>query len=309
MAAGDSVRNLGSFPIPYWALLILLAVLTFLSLLAQNSHPPLAIWEVPGPKASLMLSTVPASDSARYIQLRNYFTEFGCTPDRMSEEPLGGRQDKHRNSEAAGAPGNGNLLCTLPGRNAEEIVVAAWYSKRERYGGVSNGWAEAVMLPILYHALPAQPRHFTFLFAEIDGREGEHRFFERLHQPPSKEPFALVALDALGLGAPRFFSASPRAVPNRRRPAAETIDSEARRVSRLQGIAIPQMLLDSSIPPLNPVFPSPLLSDAKDVPRILIYSNFALSISSAAFRQDHDFVAFYLGDIDQQLDPMTQTIE
>jgi hypothetical protein len=278
------------------------SLLAFTSLLmmpagAPAQSPGLAFWDLPGPKQEAMLQQVPATDAGRYAALRKSFDEFGCDSTHLTEQPVPGKS------------GNKNLLCTLPGQYPTPIVVAAWYPDRALYGGASHAWPEAVMLPMLYHALQAQPRHFTIIFAALAGAEGERAFVDAISNGRVAQPYAMVGLDALGTGAPRFFAIPANSVASNRRKVADTLNAEAWHLARLQGFAQEQEYVDDMNLPNPSVLPSKLLNGLKDLPRILLYSDFSLAITPAAFHREFEFAAFYLCAVDIRLDPISQTFE
>ena len=261
---------------------------------AQNNG--LAFWEIPFAQQAAMLHAVPSSDAARYTRLRHYFVKNGCTGSRMIEQPLGKRRGH--------PPVGGNLLCELPGSHPQPIVVAAFYPAHSLYAGASNGWPEAVLLPILYHALQAQPRHYTFLFAELDGVRGERAFFRRMKKDKIPPPIAFVGLDALGLGRPFFYLPPARLVNQDGMPAARVLEQRAWYVARLQGYTSQGTWMNSLQLPQPEIVPSKLLDGARSLPRILIFSSFDTTTSPLPFRRDSDYVAFFLCGVDLSLDQL-----
>jgi len=156
------------------------------------------------------------------------------------------------------------------------------------------------MLPILYNALLAGRRQYTFVFAELCGIAGEHVFLRSLrskHQPPLK---AIVIMDSLGLSSPSYYTleGSTLSAKGRERAAMRTqLESEAAFTARLQGLAV-------SLTATSAATQNQLLFDADAiVPSILIYSTFHWSATPApnAFRQDFEFLAYYLCRIDLRL--------
>jgi hypothetical protein len=280
--------------LPAAALVLLGLLACTLSAPAQNNG--LAFWEMPFAQQAAMLRAVPSSDAARYTRLRQYFLKNGCTGSRMIEQPLGRRRGH--------PPNGGNLLCELPGKYSQPIVVAAFYPSHSLYSGASTGWPEAVLLPILYHALQAQPRHYTFLFAELDGVNGERTFFSRLKKDKIPQPIAFVGLDALGLGRPFFFLPPPRLVNQDGMPAARVLEQRAWYVARFQGYAGQPTWINSLQLPQPAIVPSKLLNGAKSLPRILIFSSFDTNTSPLLFRRDSDYVAFFLCGVDLGLNQL-----
>ena len=272
--------------------LVLLGFLAF-AFAAPAQSNSLGFWEIPFAQQAAMLHAVPSSDAARYTRLRQYFVKNGCTGSRMIQQPLGKRRGH--------PPNGGNLLCKLPGSHPQPIVVAAFYPAHSLYSGASTGWPEAVLLPILYHALQAQPRHYTFLFAELDGVNGERAFFSRLKKDKIPQPIAFVGLDALGLGRPFFYLPPARLVNQDGMPAARVLEQRAWYVARLQGYTARPTWMNSLQLPQPQIIPSKLLNGARSLPRILIYSSFDTNASPLPFRRDSDYLAFFLCGVDLSL--------
>jgi hypothetical protein len=229
--------------------------------------PPPAFWELQPAQVDDMLLSIPDSDDSRYQRLHEYFSDLHCPSKLMVEQPI----PKHVGK---------NLMCVLPGKNADQILVVARYDHRWE----SKGAGEAVLLPILYNALLAQPRQHTFVFAALCGSAGEKELFVHLKKNMQPTVQAIVVLDWLGMGEPRFYTAS------------HELDTEAAFAARFQGISVP--MKDSLT---SSVSHNAVLSQAGKIPSILIYSAFAQKVSPPAFHKEFDFVAYYLCRIDTKL--------
>ncbi|MGC2298942.1 MAG: hypothetical protein WA476_09075 [Acidobacteriaceae bacterium] len=103
------------------------------------THPSAGIgfWDLPERILSPMLAAPPSKEADRYARLRQYFISFGCTGDNLSNLLL----EKNARHPI--------LVCTLPGTTASRIVVTAGLPRYEYFQGASDGWPDAVMLPIL----------------------------------------------------------------------------------------------------------------------------------------------------------------
>lgn len=274
---------------------MLLAVSSRVPFLVATPHPAaaqkmrqngVAIWELPRAKMNAMLTAIPKTDAERYERLRQDFAGFGCTGSRIEEQALD-KKGRHR-----------NLVCTLPGEVPQAIIISGWYSKRRIYNGDSAGWPDAAMLPMLYNALSAEPHHFTLLFAELDGDNGEWHFFHDLKKS-GPSPVVLVDLSALGFGVPHFTVVAPQFLPAGVRPVAQVVLNTAWTVAEFQGLDA-----DPSYEGLNTLFgiqPAPVSGEPGDCPRISVFSTFGSDVTLEHFRQDHDFLAFLLGGIDSRL--------
>ena len=93
------------------------------------------------------------------------------------------------------------------------------------------------MLPILYNALRAQDREYTFVFAAILGRAGEDAFVKNLGKKSQPLTKAMVVIDQLGLGDPWFYAppaASLTAKGRERGMMIKGLTAEAVFTTRLQ---------------------------------------------------------------------------
>ena len=261
-----------------------LIVLGFSGGVAIGQNPSPAFWELRPERVDAMLLPVPRDNDGRLVRLREFFSDLHCTRALMQEQAI----LKHGK----------NLICVLPGKRAEQVLVIARYDHRSRGYEGAEGWSEAVMLPILYNALRAQDREYTFVFAEVLGRAGEQAFVKGLGKKSQPLTKAMVVVDLLGLGAPWFYappSTSLTAKGRERRTMIKGLTADAVFTVRLQRIPTPrytpQAIIDNT-----------LLFEADKIPSILIYSDFDYkSIPAGAFRQNFEFLAYYLCRIDSQL--------
>ena len=153
-----------------------------------KAQQTLAFWAFSSQEIDPILLQVPGSDGGRLEVLERLFHGFGCR-DEMAREAVRGRHLPD------------NLICTLPGKGAGKILVLA------RYDGSnfsSSSWADALMLPLLYHALEAQPRQDTFKFVAVDGRAGAKAYFSGKEGRRRKKSETIV-LAGLGRGAPNCY--------------------------------------------------------------------------------------------------------
>jgi hypothetical protein len=234
-----------------------------------------------------MLQMSSDDNSRRYARLRQYFADLHCTTASMEEQII----SKH---------GAKNLICVLPGNDADRIVVAARYDRRGGMNDPTQGWSEAVMLPILYNALLAGHRQHTFVFAELSGIAGENVFMASLRSRQQPPPKAMVVMDTLGLSGPWYYTLEGTLLSAKGRERAamrNRLESEAAFTARLQGLPVSQTATPAATQ-------NPLLFEADAiVPSILVYSAFHWSATpaSGAFRQDFEFLAYYLCRIDVRL--------
>jgi hypothetical protein len=233
-----------------------------------------------------MLRSASDDTNRRYLRLRQYFADLHCTTALMEEQFIPKRRAK-------------NLICVLPGRDAERIVVAARYDRRSGVDDPAQGWTEAAMLPILYNALLAGRRQHTFVFAELCGTAGENAFLTGLHGKQRPSPKAMVVTGTMGLSSPWYYTSEeiPLSAKGRARAAVNRrLEAEAAFTARLQGLPV-------SLTATQAAVQNSLLFEADPIPAILVYSTFKWKgpAVSEAFRQDFEFLAYYLCRIDLKL--------
>ncbi len=298
----------------------LLAQLFGLLCVAFAQNGSLAYWNLPPERVDSLLLHVPADDHDRYQRLRDEFAGLHCSPELMQKQPTG-RQDAT------------NLICTLPGKDESQIIVAARYERKGEGTGASGRWGEALMLPLLYNALQAQPRLHTFVIAALNGEAGEKAFFDPLLKKTRQPPAALVVLDKIGLGTPSIYTIQPGGFSKKSHAIAQTIhllESEAIIVAGILQLPNP----GSQPPPtgvgrvnLNldeKVMGTSMLTREYQAPSILIYSSadrltpsandrghgqnhsqapnsFTENAPTATFHRNFDFVASFLCLIDIKL--------
>jgi hypothetical protein len=172
---------------------------------AQNTG--FIFWNMSRHSIDFLLRSVPQTTSLRLAQLKQTFTDLQCS--HLREQPLTEGQ---------------NLLCTLPGtasstlpplrtglpaRSDPEFGTILFLAHYEHEGpgqSAVDNWSGAIMLPFLYHALVAEPRHHTFLFAEVDGEAGAKALFNSFTPEERRAIKGVVALNSLGLGPAQFYS-------------------------------------------------------------------------------------------------------
>lgn len=126
----------------------------------------------------------PSSQAGRADRVKQLFVLAGCTLDKLSEQSL---------PNVSGT----NVICRLPGRNKETIVVGANYNQVP-----PDNWTGAALLPSLYQSLASRKRHHTFVFvAFADGSgdlAGSQFFADQMTLAEVDRTEAMVNLNALG---------------------------------------------------------------------------------------------------------------
>ena len=134
----------------------------------------------------------PASQQDRAARIKQFFTQAGCKRDELSEQ---------RVESAAGA----NVICRLPGKSKESIIVGANYSQ-----AAFDNWTGASLLPSLFQSLVSRRRYHTFIFiAFADGKRdlaGSQSFAGQMSQADVAQTEAMVNLDALGFSPTKISS-------------------------------------------------------------------------------------------------------
>lgn len=96
-----------------------------------------------------------------------------------------------------------NVVCTLPGEDAETIIVGAHFDFVERGQGMVDDWSGAALLPSLYETLKSGLLHHTFRFVGFAGEErglaGSTRFVKELNATERTNLRAYINLECLGL--------------------------------------------------------------------------------------------------------------
>ena len=138
------------------------------------------------------LKSFSTKNSEREALIRKWFAESGCKEANLSEEALDRKLPP-------------NVICVLPGKTQQVIVVGAHTDKVESFGdGVVDNWTGAALLPSLLYSLSAQPRHHTIIFVGFSGEEkglvGSRYYADHLTNEQRAHIEGVVNFDSLGLG-------------------------------------------------------------------------------------------------------------
>ena len=290
-----------------FGVLVAASILAASALRAQKTGG-LAFWEPPKADEPI-LERSPHNDPGRYAALRQAFVDFHCTSDQMQEQPVGPRGDR-------------NLICTLPGQTPDVILVAARYDGHAGAGWQTT-WVDAFLLPLLDHALQAQPRRHTFLLAALDGQEGEAAFFAQLRSSGKPLPHAMIVLDGLGWGLPLWYTVpSVKATPGHpAEPGANgVLGGIAAGLCRILGIPEPANLSPAKFTTEGGYSAaeyyrsqrqeSSLFRSAGDIPELLLYTDLtdtasltSTDLETSDIHKDFDYAAWVLCFADRKLDP------
>lgn len=126
----------------------------------------------------------PANLQDREARIEDLFVQAGCARDRLSKQPL---------QNGAGT----NVICRLPGKSKETIIVGANYDQE-----ALDNWTSASLLPSLYQSLSGRKRRHTFIFVAFADSAGDlagSQFFAgQMSQADVDHSKAMINLDALG---------------------------------------------------------------------------------------------------------------
>lgn len=175
----------------------------------EASSHVLFFYTAPRSSIELEAHTVPATDQDRLSHLRDDFLSVGCAGDRMQEQRVVGKHGE------AGT----NLICIWPATTPAHppaaasdaadrgtIVIAAHYEHEGKGQAAVADWSGAALLPFLYEAIQGQPRENEFIFLESWKAEGAETWLHSLSKERRQHIRAMIDVDALGLGATRYFT-------------------------------------------------------------------------------------------------------
>ena len=138
------------------------------------------------------LVEVPEKNADRIERLKQLFQQAGCGSEYLEVSLHGGTPYP-------------NVICTLPGRSSNTIVVGANVDKPPDGKGIVDNWTGAALLPHLYRSLAAAPRapcsSFRTWPKPMKRKECARGYLRRLGAERRDRIRAMVNLKGLGLGA------------------------------------------------------------------------------------------------------------
>jgi len=143
------------------------------------------------------LKSFATSNGEREGLIRKWLAGAGCKNANLSEQTIGDSLPP-------------NVICVLPGRTKEVIVVSAHTDKVDAGDGVVDNWTGAVLLPALFDSLSAQPLYHTLILigfsAEEKGLLGSKYYVNHLTHEERARIDGMVNFDSLGLGPTKVWA-------------------------------------------------------------------------------------------------------
>lgn len=140
------------------------------------------------------MEPAPGDLQKREARIKQLFMQSGCTNDKLTEQAL-------ENGEGL------NVICRLPGKTAQSIVIGAKYSQ-----GVPDNWTAASLLPSVFQSLASRKRRHTFIFiAFADGSRdlaGAEFFAKQMNANDIDQTEAMINLEALGFSPTKISSSA-----------------------------------------------------------------------------------------------------
>jgi len=130
----------------------------------------------------------------RALALHQMFANAGCDGKNLIDLPIADFKDP-------------NVVCVLPGKTQQTIIVGAHYDHVPGSLGVVDNWSGAALLPSLFESLKDTPRDHTYIFVGFAGGESEDAGSLSYASHLTKQQRGLVAgvinVESLGLTPPK----------------------------------------------------------------------------------------------------------
>jgi len=153
---------------------------------------------VPTNKAEVLerAKEAPGSDQERAAQIKGWFVQAGCAGS-LKEQAVTG----------ASPP---NIVCELPGKGPESVIVGARYDAGTPGEKTIDNWDSASLLPALYECLSHKKRRHRFIFVAFadHGRApaGSAFFAANMNASEAGGVEGMVNLGALGLSPTKVWT-------------------------------------------------------------------------------------------------------
>ena len=153
--------------------------------------------KLPPENIAARLEAAGSTQAERGTYLREQFLAAGCASKDISNNEV-----PHLK-----AP---NILCVLPGKSVQQIIVGAHYDFVDVGRGIVDNWSGASLLPSLVESLKDEPREHTFVFVAFTGEEsglvGSKNYVSHLSKQQRQSITAMVNLDTLGLSPTKVWA-------------------------------------------------------------------------------------------------------
>lgn len=197
-----------------------------------------------------------------------------------------------------------NVICDLPGKTSDTLIVGAHFDFAEKGQGIVDDWSGASMLVSLYQTLKSNVSKHSFEFVafaeEERGLLGSTRYVKQLSARSNIVPQAFINLECLGLTSPKVWvtRSSPILVDRLLEIA------NAMRIP-LEGVNVDNVGDDDTHPFLSKKVPViSIHSITQEKWQILHTEKDNLSaINSTDYYNAYRLIAFYLNYLDARLSP------
>ncbi len=142
------------------------------------------------------LRSFPPKDAERQAAIETMFLDAGCAREQVTLQPV-----PHQKLS--------NVICVLPGRGEDKIVIGAHFDHIDEGDGIADNWSGASLLPSLFQAISRRPRQHTYVFvafaAEEQGLFGAEHFAAQMVKAEKPRLKAMINLDTLGLSSTKVW--------------------------------------------------------------------------------------------------------
>lgn len=136
------------------------------------------------------LKEIPQTNKERFERAKQLFELAGCRDEKLALVPV----------RDTGLP---DIVCMLPGKTDNVIIVGAHYDKHEKGTGAADNWTGVAMLASLFQSLNGTERQHTFKFIAFSEQEkgavGSQEYLKSLTAEEKAKIRAMVNLETLGL--------------------------------------------------------------------------------------------------------------
>lgn len=140
------------------------------------------------------LASAPNKNEDRQQALADMFRSVSCEPTLQLV--------KHTKAS--------NVICMLPGKTDEVVIVGAHLDHVARGRGIIDDWSGAALLPTLYESLKPIEHRYTFVFVgfteEEKGLVGSKFYVHEMSKESRAKTVAMINLECLGLATTKVWA-------------------------------------------------------------------------------------------------------